>query len=170
MIAAPTTAMNARELPSLEQKPNILLWNVFHWIVFKFTEMFCNFIELFCDYTIPNCSRHWICSLNCSDRSWRIFFECHALCTEKQARASKYNTNLLMPPAAIHTARTLAFSLIIVPKQVGVYDKTVSNLCCICLDAQLCWLAAWYPGKSDDFVHAVCGPGLLWGMPVHIIR
>ena len=30
VIAAPITAMNARELPSLEQKLNILLWNVFH--------------------------------------------------------------------------------------------------------------------------------------------
>ena len=40
-------------------------------------------------------------------------------------------------------------------KQVRVYDKTVSNLCCICLDTQPCWLTAWYPGKSDDFVQCV---------------
>ena len=39
------------------------------------------------------------------------------LCTEKQARASKY-INPLMPPAAIHTVRTLCLF-----KKVCVYDK-----------------------------------------------
>ena len=57
------------------------------------------------------------------------------LCTEKQARASKY-INPLMPPAAMHTVRTLC--LFLVPGKLCVYDKTVSNLCCIFLDTQLC--------------------------------
>jgi len=53
-------------------------------------------------------------------------------------------------------------------KQVCVYDKTVKTLLyiTICLDTQLCWLAAWYPGKSNDFVQCaarVC----CWGTPVH---
>ena len=43
------------------------------------------------------------------------------LCTEKQARASKY-INPLMPPAAIHTARTLCLFLDLVPQdEPGVY-------------------------------------------------
>ena len=60
------------------------------------------------------------------------------LCTEKQARASKY-INPLMPPAAvyIHSA-DLFLCIFVVPKQVRVYDKTASNLCCICLDTQPC--------------------------------
>ena len=52
-------------------------------------------------------------------------------------------------------------------KQVCIYDKTVSNFCCICLDTQLCWLAAWDPGKSDDFVQWVARV-CCWGTPIQI--
>ena len=102
------------------------------------------------------CTSMWSPPFTCGLYKWM------PLCTEKQARASKY-INPLMPPATIyiHSAvRTLFLYIFLVPKdETGMYDKTVSNLCCVCLDTQPCWLTAWYPGKSDDF-GPVCGPGL----------
>ena len=76
---------------------------------------------------------------------WLMRTKWMPLCTEKQERASKY-INPLMSPAAMHTLRTLC----LFETGVHVYDKTVSNLYCICLDTQLRWLAAWHAGKSDD--------------------
>ena len=61
------------------------------------------------------------------------------------------------------------FYFLVFPKQVCVYDKTVSNLCSICLETQPCWLATWYPGKSDDFVQCVARV-CCWGTPVPIGR
>ena len=58
------------------------------------------------------------------------------ICTEKQARASKY-INPLMPYAAMHTVWTLCLFLVPEDETGMCVLMRVSNLCCIWLETRL---------------------------------